>query len=248
METRTRRLRREVDDVINNEDIACVIMSHVQSARDRCALARVSRVFRDADTRAASLPDRLGPAMHAPCGVLLYKQARIFPYLMQHDGILDLPKERIEGLLRFALFGPECFLYGPGHTLYQDSVCWWAAVTGQLELLKWARAHEYSWDLEIPNADVDEENWPRDILTIQGIAAQRGQLEVLKWARENGAPLCPFICEFACEGHQFEVLEWAVMNRVEDWEAHVPNYEEALKIVFGGASESEESEDSRSGV
>ena len=102
--------------------------------------------------------------------------------------------------------------------------------------------------MKVVVADVDEENWPRDILTIQGIAAQRGQLEVLKWARENGAPRCPFICEFACEGHQFEVLEWAVMNRVEDWEAHVRNYEEALFFLFGGASESEESEDSRSGV
>ena len=247
METRTRRLRRAVDDVINNEDIACVIMSHVQSARDRCALARVSRVFRDADTRAASLPDRLGPAMHAPCGVLLYKQARIFPYLMQHDGILDLPKERIEELLRFVILGPDCPSDARFETIellnYQDHVCCWATVTGQLELLKWARAQEYSMEMKVANAGVEEN--PREFFTIQGIAAKFGHLEVLKWARENGMPRCPFICEFACEGYQFGVLEWAVMNKVEDWEAHVSTYEEAREMLLGGASESE---DSRSGV
>jgi hypothetical protein len=67
----------------------------------------------------------------------------------------------------------------------------------------------------------------------------------LKWARENGLPRCPFICEFACEGYQFGVLEWAVMNKAEDWEAHVSTYEEAREMLLGGASESE---DSRSGV
>ena len=36
--------------------LACLVFSFLPNARDRCALARVGRVFRDADAQVASLP------------------------------------------------------------------------------------------------------------------------------------------------------------------------------------------------
>lgn len=52
-----------------------------------------------------------------------------------------------------------------------DDMCWTAAASGQLEVLKWLRAEGFPWD----------EN------TCE-VSASTLNFEVFKWARENGCP------------------------------------------------------------
>ena len=84
-----------LDDVLGEPGLACLVFSFLPNARDRRNLARVCRVFHDASTRVASLP-----AAFDFTGVTTRLDAREFyKHLMRHDGVLDLPKERVHELL-----------------------------------------------------------------------------------------------------------------------------------------------------
>jgi hypothetical protein len=69
------------------------------------------------------------------------------------------------------------------------------AKSGQLNLLKWARGNDASWN-----------EW------VCTYAARGGHLEVLKWARENGAPWNESVCTYAARGGHLETLKWAREN------------------------------------
>ena len=68
------------------------------------------------------------------------------------------------------------------------NLCAHAALGGQLEVLRWARAHDY----------------PR--------AAEGGHLEALKWLREHGCPWDVRTVERATAAGHADVLQWALDN------------------------------------
>ncbi len=74
-------------------------------------------------------------------------------------------------------------------------VCNRAARHGRLEVLKWARSQECTWD-----------EWTC------AWAAEGGHLEVLKWVRTNGCPWNEETCSWAAENGHLEVLKWAKAN------------------------------------
>lgn len=74
-------------------------------------------------------------------------------------------------------------------------MCAYAAASGHLDVLKWAR----------------EQNAPWKEVTCE-YAASGGHLEVLQWARANGAPWCKYTYSRASEGGHLEVLKWAREN------------------------------------
>jgi len=180
--------------------LACLVFSFLPNARDRCALARVGRVFRDADARVASLPAAFDRAERG------FISGDAVKYLMRHDGVLSLPKARVEELLASVTRGFEGKIYS-GFQLVAvvpcgfepmsekaKRFCGWAAYAGELELLKWLRENEYPW------ADTCTK------------AAKRGHLHVLEWARENGAPWDATVCSGAAYSGHFHVLKWALTN------------------------------------
>ena len=100
--------------------------------------------------------------------------------------------------------------------------CALAAMDGNLEMLKWARAHGCEWDaftcacaawgghlevLKWARANGCEWDWQTC-----ACAALEGHLEVLKWARENGCEWSLETCEAAAEHGHLEVLRWARAN------------------------------------
>jgi|EP00982_Pelagococcus_subviridis_P007069 hypothetical protein len=195
--------------------LACLVFSFLPNARDRCALARVGRVFRDADARVASLPAAFDRAERG------FISGDAVKYLMRHDGVLSLPKARVEELLASVTRGFEGKIYS-GFQLVAvvpcgfepmsekaKRFCGWAAYAGELELLKWLRENEYPW------ADTCTK------------AAKRGHLHVLEWARENGAPWDATVCSGAAYSGHFHVLKWALTNGAP-WDVQT-----ALSCVLG---------------
>jgi len=71
-----------------------------------------------------------------------------------------------------------------------------AALRGDLEMLKWLKAHDAPSD------------------GVCAYAAFKGHLEVLKWARENGCKMDALACIYAVKGQHFEVLKWLERARV----------------------------------
>jgi hypothetical protein len=99
---------------------------------------------------------------------------------------------------------------------------------GQLEPLRWLRAHGYAWK----SCDRGQEGpcssaaigghlsvlqWgradgcPWDWRTCRN-AAEGGHLAVLQWARANGCPWNAYTCWRAAEGGHLAVLQWARAN------------------------------------
>ena len=74
-----------------------------------------------------------------------------------------------------------------------------AAISGQLEVLKWLRAKSYKCGAR----------WG----VLCGSAAKFGQLEVLKWLQANGCPCDKETFAFAAEGGHLEVLTWLRENK-----------------------------------
>ena len=73
-----------------------------------------------------------------------------------------------------------------------EETCAMAAKIGHLEMLKWARAKECSWDEETC-----------------AMAAKNGHLEMLKWARAQECPWDKRTCEYAAKNGHLEMLKWA---------------------------------------
>ena len=80
-------------------------------------------------------------------------------------------------------------------SLNKRCLCAEAAKSGQLALLKWARANGCQWD---------------EFTCAYG--ALGGHLEVLKWLRANGCPWGEKTCSYAAEGGHLQVLQWAHAN------------------------------------
>ena len=72
------------------------------------------------------------------------------------------------------------------------ATCETLARAGQLEGLRWARAHDCPWGEGTC-----------------GRAAEGGHLEVLRWAREQGCRWNEWTCAHAARGGHLEVLRWA---------------------------------------
>ena len=106
--------------------------------------------------------------------------------------------------------------------LDKSEVCTFAAKGGQLEVIRWARAHGCPWD-EWTSAQaawggqLEVLQWahatgcPWDEFTCSN-AAESGHLEVLHWARANGCPWTWRKCSFAAQEGHLEVLQWARAN------------------------------------
>ena len=77
---------------------------------------------------------------------------------------------------------------------WDSDVCYWAALKGHLEVLRWARSQGCPWNEAAPYA-----------------AAEGGHLEVLIWLIKEGYPYDKSWCrEAAAEGGECarKVLEW----------------------------------------
>ncbi|MCE5317427.1 MAG: ankyrin repeat domain-containing protein [Parachlamydia sp.] len=72
--------------------------------------------------------------------------------------------------------------------------CTPTAAQGNLEALKWARAHDYPWE------------------DTMAVAALNGRLELLQWAIANGCPWDKRVCGAAAEAGHFNLLKWALAN------------------------------------
>jgi hypothetical protein len=108
-------------------------------------------------------------------------------------------------------------------------VCTFAALGGQLEVLRWARANGCSWDEETCamaalGGQLEALQWARandcpwNAVTCAA-AALGGHLEVLQWAHANDCPWDMITCKFAAQGGHLEVLQWLRANGCPwDWE------------------------------
>jgi|TARA_B100001142_G_scaffold37613_1_gene32913 hypothetical protein len=215
-----------LDDVVAEPGLACLVFSFLPNARDRCALARVGRVFRDADAQVASLPAAFDFAGYDPTQRGYYSSV-VIKYLMRHDGVLSLPKARVEELLASVTPRLPGKIYDPRAVVPRGvqptsekakDFCGWAAHAGELELLKWLREHEYPWGVTCMNA------------------AKTGRLDVLQWARENGAPwnetyTHDIVCAGAAFAGHLHVLKWARANGAP-WDENT-----ALSCVLGDQME-----------
>jgi hypothetical protein len=86
------------------------------------------------------------------------------------------------------------------HLIYHfgtNELCNHAAKTGNLELLKWARApgREYSWSA-----------------VTSMLATHKESFDVLKWAVENGCPVDETITEIASARGYLEIFKWALYH------------------------------------
>ena len=101
-------------------------------------------------------------------------------------------------------------------------VCAVAAKVGNLDVLKWARENDCSWDrltcmYAAVGGHLEVLQWAREngcewsFSTCAG-AAKGGHLEVLQWARENDCPWDETTCAGAATGGHLEVLKWARTN------------------------------------
>lgn len=81
------------------------------------------------------------------------------------------------------------------------SLCEGAAVTGNLEIMKWARQHEWPWN------------------NTCGMAAKFGHLALLKWAWQEGAPLKPIALRMAAQAthgntsRKIVIFRWLMTKR-----------------------------------
>ena len=76
-------------------------------------------------------------------------------------------------------------------------ICSLASFNGSLNILKWARENNCTWDEKTCNN-----------------AALNGHIEVLEWACQNGCTLGINVCKDAFQNNNLEVLKWTRMNAV----------------------------------
>jgi hypothetical protein len=106
--------------------------------------------------------------------------------------------------------------------LWLAGTCTSAAVGGQLETLKWARANYCPWDEETCAAaarhgHLDVLRWVRKQgcpwdATTTAAAPSGGHLRVLKWARAHNCPCDATTRHAARDAGHVEVLRWALAN------------------------------------
>jgi hypothetical protein len=113
-------------------------------------------------------------------------------------------------------------LYGKNNTINRTLKCHKIASHGYLEVLKWARENECSWNSKTcscaaKNGHLEVLKWARENKcpwnsNTCSCAAKNGHIEVLKWARENECNWNSYTCYTAAVKGQLEVLKWAIEN------------------------------------
>ena len=182
-----------------NLDIATVVFSHVQCVKTRLNLAVVSKLWRDASKPAAAYPLRFD--FGAFPGMSAWTRTRAYVGLLDNDGALCLPYERVVGLLRDVVGLPGAYY-----------VCNDAASRGSVRLLKWTRENN--------------RNWSTDTCYL---AAANGHLPTLQYLHENGCPWNWWTCnEAACHVH-WDCLQYAVDNKCPEWEIYAKRHAEHLR-------------------
>jgi hypothetical protein len=83
-------------------------------------------------------------------------------------------------------------LRASGKEFVDGWTCAYAAKSGRLDILQWARANGAPWD-----------KWTC------AHAAEGGALEALKWAHANGCPMDEWTCAYAAKEGRMDVLRWA---------------------------------------
>ena len=110
--------------------------------------------------------------------------------------VLERSPLRVKGEKRDIFYHPLNVGGTPDRTytseVFKNIICPSAAEGGHLEVLQWARAKGYPWDL----------------LTC-ALAAANGHLEVLQWARAHGCPWDESTCAYAAKKGHLEVFKWA---------------------------------------
>jgi len=122
-------------------DVATVVFSHVQCVKTRHSLALVSKLWRDASKPAAAYPLRFDFGVFPDMDeyplrfdIDAFWHADVLRrviVLMDNDGALSLPYERVVGLLGEAA----------------KDVCRDAASLGSVRLLKWTRENNRAWSV-----------------------------------------------------------------------------------------------------
>jgi hypothetical protein len=113
-------------------------------------------------------------------------------------------------------------LWGQIHRKVNIGACEFGAVSGKLEVLKWARVNGSPWDEKICHhaalvGHLDVLQWayengcPWDEDTCRG-AAQGGKLEALQWLRAHDCPWDKMTIERAKEAGHWDIAEWALEN------------------------------------
>jgi hypothetical protein len=103
------------------------------------------------------------------------------------------------------IFPLKCFIYndprkGPRccYSSLNNVICAFATESGHLEVLKWARKNNCSWDEETCS-----------------LAAAGGYFDILKWARSNGCPWNAHTCSSAASRGYFEALRAALARNIK---------------------------------
>jgi Ankyrin repeats (3 copies) len=126
-----------------------------------------------------------------------------------------------------------------------NSVCGFAAKTGQLEYLQYLHDNGYRWDKYLcANAVayghieclryLHKNGCPWDKWTCLN-AAKNGQLECLRYLHVNGCPWDEDTCDMAARFGQIECLRYALQNGCPFNKSDclmVPRYYEAIRALF----------------
>ena len=195
-------------------DIATVVFSHVQCVKTRVNLAVVSKLWRDASKPAAAYPLRFDfgvfPVMDeyplrfdidAFWHTDILRRVMV---LLDNDGALSLPYERVVGLL-----GEAAEQYG---TRMVKLVSEYAASRGSVRLLKWTRVNNLDWSTQTCCC-----------------AANKGHQPALQYLHENGCPWDWDTSMYAAAHKHWDCLQYAVDNKCPGWEDYAEHYAEHLR-------------------
>jgi hypothetical protein len=80
------------------------------------------------------------------------------------------------------------------NSYYKKRLCTLAASEGSLNILKWFRFNDYTWDSDVCSS-----------------AALKGNFEILKYAHDNGCPKDKYTCEYAATSNYLDILKWALL-------------------------------------
>jgi hypothetical protein len=131
-----------------------------------------------------------------------YDRPEIAIWLIKNDALYD-KNLTLEAALYGRLDILKSLRESNINVIWDDKVCKFAALNGQLEVIKWLKT-----------------------IGIQGnknmckYAAWGGHLHVLKWAHLNEVQWDASVCEYATKGGHFEILKW-LRERGAPWDYRV---------------------------
>lgn len=90
---------------------------------------------------------------------------------------------------------------------WNSDVCGFAALNGNLEMLKWAKSNGCNWNLRDGKYELD----------VASSAAVGGHLEIVKWARANGCKWNWEVCIFAAFYGRLDIFKYVLTSGI-DWD------------------------------